>query len=483
MIKKMKIVFTGLVVVVLSSLQWVIAQNTPDWASQLPNIPELEGYYQGLGIAESSGDINEDWEKAINRARANLISQIEVHIVSEMTSWIIETEESGNFKVESYFDEHILASSQLMLQEVPVRRWYDHDSEIYYAYMVIPFSYVDDIRRNYLSNAESVYDFYSMLANEFTEKGELYSGLLIYFEGLKNLMEIRQNIEKVGMQDQTTYDIGQLSLRYENLICDLFDRIEIISKSSEIQALDSQGSYPGYLEGEVIYIDHNKNNIPVTSQFPLKAEPLGHFEANLNLTQRGERYFLHIEKIIAAGEFNEVELSILPDHFQIMGDIPSLAACKQHLERKESVNVKGKKNTRIVIYIEEIENGTHTGKHTVVDALRSELAGKGFIVETGEEYYCAGLDMSVDGFLVCGEIHIDDRSNPRPNFYFATAGGNIEIIDAHKNSALGIIQTGEIREGGNRYQQARTHSLHVLSQQIVGKVSDFFEERFNNVTH
>lgn len=480
----MKTVFACLVFVVLSSVSQVTAQHTPDWAVRLPNIPELEGYYQGLGIAESSGDLNEDWERAINRARANLVSQIEVHIISEMTSRIIETEESGIFDVESIFDEQISASSQLLLHDVPVRRWYDDDREIYYAYIVIPFSYVDDLRRNYLSNAKSVYDFYSTVANEFIVNNEIYSGFLIYFEGLTNLMEIRQNIESVGAQDQTTYDISQLSYQYENLICDLLRRIEITTDISETQALDSQGSYPGFLEGEVIYLDHNKNRLPVTSQFPVKAETFGYFEANLNLTQRGEKFFLHLEDIIAAGEINEAELSVLlPDHFQIMRNVPSLAACTQHLKWKESITVTGKKNTRIVIYIDEIENGVHTGKQIVTDALRSELAGKGFIVETGEEYNCQGNNEPFDGYLVCGEIQINDRSNPRPNFYFATASGNIEIIDAHKNSALGIIQTGEIREGGNGYQQARTQSLHILSQQITGKVSDIFEERFKNVTH
>jgi len=480
----MKTAFAGLVFVVLSSLQWVIAQDTPDWAGQLPNIPELEGYYQGLGITESSGNINDDWERAIHRARVSLINQIEVHIVSEMTSRIIETEESGNFNVESYFDEQILASSQLMLQEVPVRRWYDHDSEIYYAYIVIPFSYVDELRRNYLSNAESVYDFFSTVASEFIVKNEIYSGFLIYFEGLTKLMEIRQNIEKAGAQDQTAYDISQLSLQYENLICDLLRRIEIASDISYTQALDSQGSHPGFLEGEVIYLDHNKNRIPVTSQFPMKADPIGYFEANLILTQRGERYFLHIEEIFTAGEINEAQLTVLlPDHFQVFHRVPSLAACSQHLKRKEPVTVKGKKTTRIVIYIDEIVNGMQTGKQTITDALRSELAEKGFIVETGEEYNCIERNRSFDGYLVCGEIQIHDRSNPRPNFYFATAGGTIEIIDAHKKRALGIIQTGEIREAGNGYQQARIHSLHTLSQHITGQVSDFFEERFKNVTH
>lgn len=479
----MKTAFVFLAVVLWGSISCVIAQDTPDWAMELPNIPEMEEHYQGLGITEGSDDINEDWARAINRARANLISQIKVHIVSEMTSRIIETEENGNFNVESYFDEQILASSDIMLQDVPVRRWYDSDHEVYYAYMVVPFSYVNDLRRDYLNNAEYVYDFYSTLATELIEKGEIYSALLIYLEGSKNLIKIMHNIEKVGMQDHTTQEVAQLLIQFGNMVCDFFKRIEITSHMSETQVLDPQASYPGLLEGEVVYNGYN-NSILVTSQFPLKAEPLGDFEANLYLTQKGERYFLHLDEILKAGEFNEVEISIFPpDKIQFVKEVVSLSACKQHIKKKEQFTVKGKKNTRVIIYIEEIENGVQTGKRTVIDAMRSELAGKGFVTETGEANHCAQYDKPFDGYLICGEVLIEDRSNPRPNFYFATASGNIEIIDASKKRVLEIIQSDEIREGGNGYQQARINSLKIISQNIIDKTSDYFKDRFNIVSH
>jgi len=481
----MKTVIACVVFVVLSSFSWVlaIAQEPPDWATRLPNIPELDDHYQGLGITTGSGDINKDWEAAINRARANLINQITVHIVSEMTSRIIETEESGNYKVESYFDEQILTSSTIRLQDVPVRRWYDSDNEIFYAYIIIPFSYVEDLRRNYLNNAESVYTFYSMVANELVEKSEIYSALLIYLEGLERLIDIRQNIESVGMQDQTTYDVTQLSVQYETLICDLFNKIEITSRTSETQVLDSKVSYPGFLEVEVVYKGNN-TSILVTSQFPLEVVPVGKFEANISLTQKGDRYSLNLDEIVKAEEFNEIELLILPqDKIQIIKGVSSLSTCKEHLKKTESVRIKGRKNTRIIIYIEQIENGLQKGKSTVIDGMRSELADEGFIIETSNEYHCAEHRESFDGYLVCGEVLIEDRSNPRPNFYFATAIGNIKIIDARKNIVLKIVQSEEIREGGNGYQQARGNSISVLSQKFIGETSEFFRDRFNNVSH
>lgn len=479
----MKKIVACFTIIVLSSSSWAIAQKVPDWASKLPNIPEMQEHYQGLGIAEKSGDINKDWETAINRARANLINQIKVYIVSEMTNRVIETEESGNYEVESYFDEQIITTSTIMLQDVHVSRWYDSDNKIYYAYMIIPFSYVEDLRRDYLINAESVYAFYSTVATKLIEKSEIYSALLIYLEGSKNLMEIMQNIEKVGMQDHTTQEVAQLLIQFGNMVCDFFKRIEITSHMPEAQVLDPQGSYPGLFEGEVVY-NGNHTSIPVTSQFPLRAVSMGKFKAILSLTQKRDRYYLNLEEIVKADEFNEVEISILPpDKIQFMREVLSLSACEQHLKKKESVTVRGRKNTKVIIYIEEIENGVQTVKRNVFDSMRSELAGKGFIIETGNKYHCAEHSESFDGYLVCGEVLIEDRSNPRPNFYFATAIGNIEIIDASKNIVLEVIQSGKIREGGNSYQQARNNSLSVLSQMFVDEASDYFSDKFNNVSY
>jgi hypothetical protein len=39
-------------------------QDAPRWASELPNLPQRTGWYQGLGITKVTGDGTADWNDA-----------------------------------------------------------------------------------------------------------------------------------------------------------------------------------------------------------------------------------------------------------------------------------------------------------------------------------------------------------------------------------------------------------------------------------
>jgi len=459
-------------------------QERASWTIHLPDLPDRPGYYQGLGIAQSTGDPSEDWNTAINRARADLAGQLYVHIISETTNIIRELEINDESEVESYFGQEVQAASQMILQEVMVQRWFDQERDYYYAYVAVPKGYMVDLRSELLNNAQYVLHFYQELADEFLDSEKIYAAVLIYNEGIEALFRIQDNVRGIQDASQTSYTIDQIITRYETDFCELLNRIEIRSEITPEYKLDSNQPYPNLIAGDVMYLKgENEELLNVTSQFSIAVTAKNGFKAELRIDNTGENFYVHLSEIHSAGSSNELSVFLnITGKQALIEKSAVLRSCLNRLEKTETIHIKGRRDTQIAVYVEEIVNGVITEDTHATEAIRSSLSQLGFEAVFGKEV-CNQAQRLFDGYRVCGTLRMNDRSNPRPNFYFATAGGTIEIIENSNGTILDVLQPEELRDGGSSFAQARDRAKNNLSNVVSDHLREFFNLKFDNVSH
>lgn len=462
-----------------------ICQERPSWAKNLPNIIEMQGYVQGLGSAMSSENPseNETWETAINRARSNLINQIQVQIISESTSQIQETDRNGQFDVESFFSEDIRAFSSLELQDVQVERWYEEENGLFYAYVKVPENYIQSLQKEYLENAQYASEFYREVSNRFIENGDVFSGLLMILDGAESLHRLRMNIQKTGRSGQTSYDIDKIIAEYEEQGCNLLGKIKLYATTTIDRKIDPNQSYPGLINGNVIFeTGQEKENI--TGQINMSVAGRKPFDADMSIQYSGNEFQVNLEEIYAASGRNELEIKIeLPQYNFLMDPTTALSRCIQNLSLLITVEVEGRGDHKIGIQVIERTDGTPATHQQASSFLMSALTGNGFEVSTGIEGNCRPQPKQEYDYFICGQVDVRDKSNPRPNIYFATAEASIKVYDVEQKKAVHVINLESVREGGNSYRSAGNRAASIIYEQITSQVLAFFDERYSNVLH
>ncbi len=179
---------------------FLYAQEVPAWARRLPDLPARPGFYQGVGSARSSDDIDADWAAASGRARGQILQQIRVVVNNKVVSKIEEKTSAEQASITEAFSSTTDQIATGTLEKVPMDRWFDEDNKVLYAYAYISKLEVEEKFEEVLSAATASARVYHDAASTALGGGDAYLALTNYLQAIKEVMlaEIYLNKTVVG---------------------------------------------------------------------------------------------------------------------------------------------------------------------------------------------------------------------------------------------------------------------------------------------
>ena len=153
------------------------AQEKPKWASDLPNLPQRQGFYQGLGITKVTADGAADWNDASGKARAQISSQIRVRISNTVTRAIKETAAGADIAIAEAYASTTDQITSASLEGIILERWFDEDAGTLYAYGAISQAEVERRFREKMEDAVASARVYYQGARKAMDRNDPFTAL------------------------------------------------------------------------------------------------------------------------------------------------------------------------------------------------------------------------------------------------------------------------------------------------------------------
>ena len=160
------------------------SNDKPSWVRTRP---QSSDYYIGIGIANHTGNIEEDLRRATENAHNNLAASLRVQIESSSENIVMESREIS-IDIMNY---HIKSSVDMVLEDVEVVDSWSSDAKKqgYWVYVRLSKRLLEEKARIKKENAKTLAKSNYQRGNESLSAGMIGSALSSFVEGYANIIE------------------------------------------------------------------------------------------------------------------------------------------------------------------------------------------------------------------------------------------------------------------------------------------------------
>ncbi len=239
------------------------SKNKPSWVR---NRPQSLDYYIGIGIANYTGNIEEDMRRATENAHNNLAASLRIQIESTTENIVTESREIST----DIMNYHVKSSVDMVLEDVEVIDSWSSDAKKqgYWVYVRLSKRLLEEKARIKKENAKNLAKSNYQRGNESLSGGMIGSALSSFIEGYANIIEYMN--EPIEVNANGTNFVLNTALRQS--IEDVLSRLKL----KVIAAATIEGKYQRPLSAPLkIKLDYEDSKGSYsTSGIPIAFQPV-----------------------------------------------------------------------------------------------------------------------------------------------------------------------------------------------------------------
>lgn len=468
------------------------AQEKPRWADDLPNLPQRQGYYQGLGITKATADGAADWNDASGKARAQISSQIRVRISNTVSRAVQETASGSDITVAEAYASTTDQITTASLEGIVLERWFDEDAGILYAYGAISQAEVERRFREKMEDAVASARVYQAGArtalarnDPFTALGQLSEAMLVVA-----LAEGALDRTLTAALDDGSAPAPVLPV-LQTQLCGILSKLQFEIIDGNDQQAERGKGLDAPLRGRLSFkSDHGltpvKNAVLVAS---LVAPASGRVPDEIRTDATGG-FTLDVIEVKNGESVNRVRVAPgVAGAAVLKAQSPDLARCWATAYLDFTFKMKSRTNITLAIRVLETNMGTPRPKSSVQEAIQKGLLGSQYSILDDSEALENMSEEQIHGALtsgdyrsilatvrkradvvIVGEASAAERSNPFPQMYFGAGRVLLRILDCKTGRVLGSVVMEDQKEGGPTYEQAGRKLLEKMARSASEQV-------------
>ena len=240
-----------------------IADNKPAWVR---NPPRSSDYYIGIGIANYTGNIEEDLRRATENAHNNLAASLRVQIESSTENIVTESSEIST----DIMNYHVKSSVDMVLEDVEIVDTWTKKAkkEGYWVYVRLSKRLLREKARIKKENAKNLAKSNYQRGNESLSAGMIGSALSSFIEGYANIIEYLNEPLKVNYDGQPIVLNNALTQSIKEVLHGL--------KLTKLNDAVIEGQFQRSLSTPLkVILDYEGTNMsPSTSGIPVAFQPV-----------------------------------------------------------------------------------------------------------------------------------------------------------------------------------------------------------------
>lgn len=477
---------TAVIVLLAMGLAGARAQDKPRWADDLPNLPQRQGYYQGLGITKATTDGAADWNDASGKARAQISSQIRVRVSNTVSRAVQETASGSDITVAEAYASTTDQITTASLEGIVLERWFDEDAGILYAYGAISQAEVERRFREKMEDAVASARVYhagartALARNDpFTALGQLSEAMLVVALAEGALDRTLTAALDDGGAAAPVLPVLQTQL------CGILSKLQFEIVDGNDQQAERGKGLDAPLRGRLSFrSDHGvypvKNAVLGAS---LLAPASGRVPEEVRTDATGA-FTLDVIEVKNGESVNRVRVApAVAGAAVLKAQSPDLARCWSTAYLDFTFKMKSRTNITLAIRVMETNMGTPRPKSSVQEAIQKSLLGSQYSILDDSEALENMSEEQIHGALtsgdyrsilatvrkradvvIVGEASAAERSNPFPQMYFGAGRVLLRILDCKTGRVLGSVVMEDQKEGGPTYEQAGRKLLEKMAR-------------------
>ena len=473
------------------------AQEVPPWARHLPDLPARPGFYQGLGSARSSDDVDADWAAASGHARSQVLQQIRVVVNNKVVSKIEEKTSAQQASISEAFSSTTDQIATGTLENVPTERWFDEDNKVLYAYASISKLEVEEKFEEVLAAATASAKVYHDAAAQALAGGDSYLALSNYLQAIKGvvLAELYLNKTITGDVRGSGGKVPVLPV-LQSEMCSLLGNVKFLVTGGNGQQAERGRSLALPLSGTVL-IRTAAGDVPFRNA-ALAAAYLPPGAGSLSPISRTDdegRFQLSATEVTGGEAVSKIRVSIALPGFDILAQkLPDATRCLSDTYVDFSYHLKTRANVTIAMHIVEYNLSKKRAKSSVQEEIQRQLLNDRYAIleesqvfqhvpedklnsaaQSGDfQSVVAGLSRIAD-VIVVGLVSTEQRTNPTAGIFFSSGTAVVRAIDAKSGQVLASVSLDNEKEGGASYEVAGMRVLQKMGKKIGEELKDSFD--------
>jgi len=453
---------------------WVDKGIHPAYPSEL--------FLTGVGLVQMTGDVEGDWKRAEDNARAKLIEQIRVQVGQTVTSQEVEeiTGKKSSTRAVTEIVTKTVATLTLEGVQIPAR-WEDKEQNLLYALAVLDRDQTSQLLRSKIEDARREADELFNRAQGEESSGEILLALTHYVQAHKKLSTASSNILILRIirgslaaaleKEPKPVTTAGLGIKIESIV----SYIKLIPLSGNDQKGEPGKSLAEPLVVKAVYdsgtVQHPLKGIQVRFAFD---QGKGNLEPETKADDSGIAS-CRVYSVEGTGkEANTIVSSLAPG---IGG------SWQRQLESKKTVftyYLPTVATLRMLVQIREENLGKPVSPSIIENTLSEVLAGAGYLVVDPASFHQRLGSTSIKGvpdavlkekasgladILVIGQAESKYSSALMSGFHFARSRGAVRAIRLKTGKVI-VNLDREGKEGGATPEKAGSKALQGLAQSL-----------------
>ena len=475
-------------VLLLIVAPFLYAQEVPAWARHLPDLPARPGFYQGIGSARSSDDIDADWAAASGRARGQILQQIRVVVNNKVVSKIEEKTSAEQASITEAFSSTTDQIATGTLENVPIDRWFDEDNKVLYAYAYISKLEVEEKFEEVLNAATASAGVYHDAASTALAGGDAYLALTSYLQAIKEVMlaEIYLNKTVIGDIQGNKKKVPVLPV-LQSEMCLLLNSMKFQVTGGNDQQAERGRGLPVPFSGKVV-VRSAAGDTPVRNAVLGAAflAPGAGTLSPLSRTDEEGNFQFSATEVTGGDAVSKIRVSIVLPGVEILADkLPDATRCLSDAFVDFSYRLKTRANVTIAMHIAEYNLSKKRAKSSVQEEIQKQLLNDRYAIleeskvlqhvpeeklsaaaQSGDFHLVVAELSRIADVIVVGVVSTEQRTNPSAGIFFSSGTAVVRAIDAKSGQILASVSLDNQKEGGGSYEAAGMRLLQKMGKKI-----------------
>ena len=480
-------------------------KKKPAWAKSLPNLPSKPGYYQGLGVAEVSGNEMDARQAAEGEARAQIARAIRSEISSKVTDVMTETTTNGEGDYSESFESVTQTIAQETLDNLKVEFYVTgkKKKQKIYAYCAISETEVQRQFAERMNKAMNKARIYYDAATKAIAAGDYFTALSQYFEGAKEVilaeLILRKPIE--GDLDGT----GSVSVKatFDTKLTALVGKLRVEISSGGGQRGVKGEPLPEPLVARLVY-DNAGSLAPVknaslvgaaTSPTVVKMDQVSKTDGSGKA-----KFTVHSVESGNPSGVNKIRVGLDEKQFKAFAQhLPGAVQKASSVFSEFSFKSRGSAITKIVVLIYEKNVGREQNVSIIEGSIVKDLVSDQFkLIDKTEVYKAISKQKAMEAalsnhqivadalkevadILVIGNVEARESeggsSNPYATGYqsnrkSAWAGGSVRCIDLESGKVIATAEKQGVKGMQLSLEKAGIVALQKFAEQATREIVD-----------
>ncbi|MCC6397912.1 MAG: LPP20 family lipoprotein [Bacteroidetes bacterium] len=469
-----------------------MAQDAPSWASELPNLPQRTGWYQGLGITKVTGDGAADWDDASGKARAQIAAQIRVRISSTVTRAIQETASNTEITVADAYASTTEQLTTATLEGILLERWFDEDTGTLYAYGAISQAEVERRFRERMEDALASARIYHAGARRALERNDPFTAFGQLMEAIKVVTLAEAALDRTisASLEGTGASVPILPV-LNTQVCGMFSRLQFEILGGDNQDAERSKALAVPLQGRLLFRS-DRGTYPVANAVIAAAflpPATGRVTAEARTSSTGE-FSMPVLEVLSGEAVNRIRLTLgLQGVAVLAAQSPELTRCWSTSYVDYTFRMRSRTNIAVAIRILETNMGSRRAQSAVQEEIQRRLLGGRYTIVEDSKALAGLTPAQIQDLLatasyndlvtsvgksadvaIVGEVSTVERSNPYPQMYFGSGRAVIRIIDCKTGMVLGSVNMENEKEAGATYDHAGRKLLEKMGKSVADVV-------------